>query len=98
MKVMQFRVWGTVQGVGFRAWTVRAAIEANLTGWVRNVRDGTVEGRVGGPDEIVDAFLRSLSDGPPGSTVDKVAAKPVFPRSMPSPFQVQPTADVPLDG
>lgn len=36
-------VRGRVQGVGFRAWTVREAKALGLDGWVRNRRDGTVE-------------------------------------------------------
>jgi acylphosphatase len=34
---------GRVQGVWFRATAQGIAIDANLTGWVRNLRDGRVE-------------------------------------------------------
>ena len=34
---------GRVQGVWFRATAQGVAIDANLTGWVRNLRDGRVE-------------------------------------------------------
>lgn len=36
-------VSGKVQRVGFRDFVVRAAQRLHLTGWVRNMNDGTVE-------------------------------------------------------
>jgi acylphosphatase len=53
-------VKGRVQGVGFR-WFTREQAEARaLAGWVRNLKDGTVELEVEGEaaliDELVEAF------------------------------------------
>ncbi len=39
----KFRIYGQVQGVGFRFFTRRKAIQLNLTGSVRNLADGSVE-------------------------------------------------------
>ena len=39
-KAERVRVYGRVQGVWYRRWTVDQAIRRGLTGWVRNRRDG----------------------------------------------------------
>ena len=65
-------VSGRVQGVGFRWSCARQAEAAGVAGWVRNLRDGTVEVVVEGPDERVTAALDWLREGPPSARVDGV--------------------------
>jgi len=55
---------GDVQGVGFRAATAHEARRANVAGWVRNLRDGSVEVEAEGPAQAVDALIRWLRRGP----------------------------------
>lgn len=43
MKTVRMIVRGTVQQVGFRAFTVDAARRHGVTGWIRNRGDGSVE-------------------------------------------------------
>ena len=51
---------GTVQGVGFR-WTNQSlARERHLTGWIRNLDDGTVEAELQGPPAACGAHLSKL--------------------------------------
>lgn len=57
-------VSGRVQGVGFRFFAERAAREAGVTGWVRNLPDGSVETVAEGPEEAVEKYLGRLRDGP----------------------------------
>lgn len=52
---------GRVQGVGFRATTQDVAESTGVTGWVRNLIDGSVECVAEGPLETVNAFLDRLS-------------------------------------
>ncbi len=63
---------GRVQGVWFRAWTVEAATERGLDGWVRNRRDGTVEALFAGPAEKVAGMVAACHDGPPHAHVTAV--------------------------
>jgi acylphosphatase len=61
---------GRVQGVGFRYFTQDIAESLNLTGWVRNLPDGSVEVLAYGPPVILERFLQYLKTGPVGSRVD----------------------------
>jgi acylphosphatase len=65
-------VTGRVQGVGFRAFTQRNAIVLNLTGWVRNRWDGTVEIVAEGSSSSLDPFLLALQRGPRVGTTQNV--------------------------
>ncbi|MFP5222760.1 MAG: acylphosphatase [Acidobacteriota bacterium] len=71
-KSLHCLVSGRVQGVGFRAFVFRRALELGLCGWARNLPDGRVEVLVQGLDHARDAFLRSLRKGPLLSRVDHV--------------------------
>ena len=63
---------GRVQGVGFRYFTQRQAGELNLTGWVRNNPDGSVELLAKGEASALERLLQRLEAGPIGSRVDKI--------------------------
>lgn len=65
-------VHGRVQGVSFRFYTANAAQRHNLTGWVRNLPDGSVEVTVEGPRQQLDQLLAFLRQGPPGARVTDV--------------------------
>lgn len=70
--VRRYRIWGRVQGVGFRAFVWREARRLGADGWVRNRIDGSVEAVVSAPAEIHDSLLGSLRQGPTLSRVDRV--------------------------
>lgn len=64
---------GRVQGVGFR-WTTRQIAKGfHVTGFVRNLPDGTVEVHVQGTAAEVSSFLNSLRDTM-ASNIDHVEA------------------------
>jgi acylphosphatase len=65
-------VSGRVQGVGYRAFTVRAASEHGLVGGVRNCEDGRVELEAEGPKEKIVSLIAALKVGPPASRVTDV--------------------------
>ena len=57
---------GRVQGVGLRFTVTGFAKKYNVTGWVRNLYDCTVEMEVQGLEHRVDLFLQELSSDRPG--------------------------------
>ena len=55
-----FRVFGRVQGVGFRYRAKYAAQALELTGWVDNLDDGSVEMELQGQPDRIDRLLPML--------------------------------------
>lgn len=70
MRRVHVVVRGSVQGVGYRYTLRMVAREAGVAGWVRNLRDGSVEAEVEGTADQVDDVLAWMAEGPPGSRVD----------------------------
>jgi len=74
MSNKRVHVWisGRVQGVFFRTYTRDAALQAGVTGWVRNLSDGRVEAVFQGDSERVERMVAWCHQGSPGSRVDAV--------------------------
>ena len=68
-------ITGKVQGVGFRYWLYKAAIQRNIDGWVKNKISGAVEALVIGNDTDVNYLIKLCEKGPPSSKVTKVKFK-----------------------
>jgi len=68
-------VYGRVQGVFFRGFVAGQAAELGLSGEVRNLADGTVEVRVEGERDRLEALVVRLKQGPPAARVTKVETK-----------------------
>ncbi|MCH8556356.1 MAG: acylphosphatase [Balneolia bacterium] len=66
------KISGRVQGVGFRYFVYRHALKNDITGWVRNREDGSVEARFEGPKEKVEDIIDLCRKGPVGSSVRNV--------------------------
>ncbi len=64
MREVHFYVTGRVQGVGYRAWCVKTALKLNLSGWVRNRFDGSVEVQAKGEELFISEFLKACQKGP----------------------------------
>ena len=68
---LHIRVFGIVQGVFFRANARDVAARLGLTGYVRNMPDGSVEAVAEGPKDRLDEFLEFCKKGPAGAVVEK---------------------------
>ena len=66
-------VRGRVHGVFFRAFVETFARECNLTGYVRNLPDGTLEVKAEGERKYLEKLVERLKAGPPAAIVDGVA-------------------------
>lgn len=75
MTALRAVVQGRVQGVGFRYYAARAARELGVSGWVRNLPDGSVETLVEGDAAAVEGYLDRLRRGPSASRVDGVVVE-----------------------
>ena len=54
--------YGRVQGVGFSYYAVQKANQLGLTGWVKNLYDGSVEMEVEGQEELIDQLIIFLQN------------------------------------
>jgi len=76
-------ITGRVQGVYFRASTLRQATMLGLTGWVKNCPDGSVEAVAEGVKTKLEELIAWCHQGPDGAQVAEVgvtweAAQNVF--------------------
>jgi acylphosphatase len=73
LATLQAIAHGRVQGVNYRAFTARNAVNLGLTGYVRNLPDWSVQIYAEGEKNQLEKLVESLKEGPPGARVDKLA-------------------------
>ena len=74
-----YRIRGRVQAVGFRFFAENAARREGVSGWVRNLDDGSVEAHAEGDREALDRFELALRRGPASARVDDVEVTDAVP-------------------
>ena len=79
MTRIKITVYGRVQGVGFRYHTRKKAQELNLTGYVTNKPDHTVEIVADGTDEQLKALIEWTKIGPERASVRKIDVEDCLP-------------------
>jgi acylphosphatase len=82
-------VRGTVQGVGFRYSASKIARRLGLSGFVRNLPDGSVETEAQGDVDAIQSYADWLRQGPPGAAVEGIASKPLPPVEGDSGFEIE---------
>lgn len=70
--VVNLVVSGKVQGVGYRAWTVKTANVLKLSGWVRNLANGDVEILAVGDASALGELESQCAQGPTFAKVSNV--------------------------
>ena len=83
-RVVRYRVLisGLVQGVSYRLACRQAALRQGVSGWVRNLPDGSVEAVFEGPAEAVDALVEWSRHGPRLAVVKDVRVQAEPPEGM----------------
>jgi acylphosphatase len=89
MKTTHVIVEGRVQGVCFRDYTYRQALQLNLSGWVRNKADGSVETMFSGTENDVQSMLDWLWQGSPRSRVDRIRTREVTSLENSTTFEIR---------
>ena len=77
------RVYGRVQGVGYRYACVQRARSLGVTGWVRNRMDDSVEAMLQGTPDQLAQMCDWMRDDMPAALVEKMDVSdiaPPFPR------------------
>ncbi len=74
--IKHLKITGNVQGVGFRHFTKINAKRLSVNGWVKNMRDGSVEAVLAGDEESVIAMKDKLKKGPAAARVEDMKEIP----------------------
>ena len=75
MKRIHLIIHGRVQGVFYRSYTRKKAIELGLKGYVKNLPNGTVEVIAEGSEDKLNELIEYCKNNPGYSDVDKVDIK-----------------------
>ena len=89
MASLHVQVKGRVQGVGFR-WFVRVSgRRLQLSGWVRNRPDGSVEIAAAGSEDRLAELRKLVKRGPDGAEVAEVVDLEEISRDLEYPFAMK---------
>ncbi|TPM37438.1 acylphosphatase [Mesorhizobium sp. B2-3-4] len=87
-RAVEARIYGKVQGVGYRLWVRGEATRLRLLGWVRNERDGSVTAWLTGADPAVAAMIERLRQGPSGASVSRIDVEELERWTAPGDFRI----------
>lgn len=76
MIAKRLEISGRVQGVGYRDWIVAKARNLGLSGWVRNMPNGSVEALIAGDTAAVEELARLCRRGPRLAEVASIEENP----------------------
>jgi len=80
MTSYRYLVRGRVQGVGYRYYVLREAQTLGVSGYARNLHDGSVEVIAEGGEAQLAELEQRLRQGPSFAAVDGVERSPAPPR------------------
>jgi len=77
---VKLHIVGLVHGVYFRRSLSDLANKENVSGWVKNVADGSVEALLEGEEDAVGRLVEWARHGPSGARVDSVRVTKTEPK------------------
>ena len=86
------KIFGEVQGVGFRYWLQVFAIRKGIFGWVRNTSSGHVEALLVGNDEMVLDLIEQCHMGPSTSKVNHISVEDYADNYQTKSFDILPSS------
>lgn len=89
MVEIECKVSGKVQNVAYRAYVQDAANELDITGWVKNCADGTVQIVAQGTPDILKDFIEYLNEGSLSSQVSSVSVDWQTPKKVYDDFSIK---------
>jgi acylphosphatase len=84
VKQYEIRIFGRVQGVGFRYSARNKARSLGLKGWVENCPDGSVATTVQGEERDCHTYIQWCREGTGYSWVERIEIREMEPGSLPS--------------
>jgi len=72
IETVDLAVRGRVQGVGFRIFVAMTADRLKVSGWVKNLPDGSVQIQATALRSILDELITAVTVGPHCSRVEQV--------------------------
>ena len=72
MKTKHLKILGKVQGVFYRASAKKKAEELEISGWIKNASDGSVEAMITGSDQQISNYIQWCKSGPDKANVEDV--------------------------
>ncbi|MCX7641917.1 MAG: acylphosphatase [Elusimicrobiales bacterium] len=72
MDKILLKIYGKVQGIGYRWFIYEKATKYNLSGWVKNNPDGSVECAVKGLWEDIEKFIVEIKNDHPSAVIKKI--------------------------
>jgi acylphosphatase len=87
-KAIVLTIKGRVQGVGYRRFVWRKAQEIGVSGWVRNLPDGSVETLIQGSEEEIRKMKFWCEKGPFGSNVTGIEEKTIVQATVCTTFEI----------
>lgn len=89
MKYLEIVVSGRVQGVCYRAFTLKQANKLGIKGYAKNLVNGNVKVVAFGQDNALDNFINLLKEGPSMARVDDMQISELIPGNKYSHFRIK---------
>jgi acylphosphatase len=72
MRNVHLIISGVVQGIGYRQWFRKEMDKLEVSGWVKNRDDGSVEAIISGNEKEIETLLSHARSGPPLARVTDI--------------------------